>query len=162
MDQDGSDRIRGEGNTRLGDSIKPVGLSMRCLAATGSGAQFLRVMIVRGVNERGTAPTLATMFTTTGSQAIMHSYRHVDYDSTYKIIYSKTIFFPSNTGDYQSRRAWTINLKLNSYHIVYNKGSTSPATAETGGLYLVLLSDANTGTNNPNFQYTARLRFIDN
>lgn len=143
-------------NTRTGDSIKLYGVNIKGLAATGGGAQFFRVLLVRGLNERGTAPALNTIYSTTGSQAIMHSLRNVDWDSTYKILAQRTIFFPSNSGDYESRRYWNINMRL-SHHIVYNKGANS---AETGGLYLVFLSDA--ASNIPNVQYTARLRFIDN
>lgn len=148
-------------NTRNGDSIKATHLNVKVLMATGNGAQFLKCLIVRGKNERGVAPALNTLYTTTGSQAIMHSTRNVDWDTTYKILYTKTMFFPSNSGDYESRRIWNINLRLNS-HIVFNKGSSSPATAETGGIYIVFFSDASNGNNEPNVQYTARLHYLDN
>lgn len=141
-------------NTRDGDSIKPLNLTMRGLisadaSVTNNGATFVRVVVVRAKHERGTSPTWASVF---GSASTLAAKDHDNRFET-KILYDRLFSLDANKG---STLTFNKIIKLDG-HIQFDGGAS---TIRNGGIYLMHMS--NVATNLPSLNVNTRLSFVDN
>lgn len=142
--------------TRNGDSIKNTHLMVNLqLYPNGANTRPVRIMLIRGNNERATNPTGATVLNVSSTNNTIQSPRNLDYSNIYYCLYDKT--FTICNLDSSAITNVEINTPLN-HHTHYAAGT---ANIENGGLYLIIFTDV-TGATAPLFHFISRLRFVDN
>lgn len=136
---------------RDGLSIKPLSLKVRAMIQpnfTVAGT-YVRVVIFRGHNENGTAPTITDVIPTIGAKYLLNwplrSKNHIMYDKLYYTSSVEGKVFHINK---------TFNLKG---HITWTSDAT---TIENGGIYMIMFS--NLGATLPFMDYQTRVQFTDN
>ncbi len=147
--------------TRTGSSIRPMTLS-GVLTFTINGASttevLLRAYIIKAKQERGTAPTWATVFNAaaTGGEIIKQA-KLWDNRFNTKILWDSGIVKVSpNNVDGVGLTTRKVYIKCFG-HIQYTNGAS---TAEDGGYYLFFASDQ--ASNQPAVGHRLRLTFHDN
>lgn len=145
--------LQGDSNTqRNGTSIKPLGLTLRGAVSRNSagGSQLLRLMIVNAKQQNGAHPLAAELLEDPANPLTPKN-----YDDRYrsKVLYDRLFVLD---GANQHELAFTISEKLFG-HVTYDGTASIP---ETGGIYLVALSDED--TNPPTIQWYNRVTFTDN
>lgn len=138
--------------TRDGVSIKPLHLRIRGTVQpdVSSPATYLRVVIVRGKQENGTAPTLTDIFTVVTIDAQQNWLLR----NKNRILWDQTFHTSATEGK---------NFVFNKYirlegHTTFVTDGTS---IENGGLYLMYFSNR-ASTLLPTLDYHSRVQFTDN
>lgn len=141
-------------NERTGNSIKATSLLLRGyvnLPSTATTGHVMRLILFRDLDNNSSAPTPATVLENVEPNSpLLHT-----EGKRYKIIRDKLITV-SNTGP--DIKMVKFNIKLNS-HIKYSDPTTG---IREGQLYLLVLSDTLTVSEEPLFGYDSRIRFVDN
>lgn len=146
---------QGDGpSARSGDSIKPMTLSGRGSVSIGGSAvhTIVRMIIFRGKMENDVEPVVGDIFASTGPL------QPKVYDKRFKtkFLWDKT--FTVDAG--QTRQiVFNINQKIFG-HINYDASQTDGTDHESGGIYLLMISDE--GTNYPTCTLCSRLTYVDN
>lgn len=145
--------------TRSGSSIKLARLSGHfriTTDATNTNSQIVRLVLLVGKQERGTAPTWSSVYgTATGGGLILNQKAWNDRFNT-KVLFDRLVRLEPNNDSGNDVRVIPFNIKL-FHHIQYEQGGNN---AETGGLYFLRVSDQS--ATGPSVNMQARLTFWDN
>ena len=147
--------------TRDGNSILLQSLQWRInlYANTTDGASFVRVIVFRDNDQRGTDPTAADLLeTTTAGLSIVSPLLH--YVNRRFAVLSDKVYTLSDTGSNWLRHIKKFMKMPSGTHIKYSADAGADASNWEGALYVLFVS--NNGTNLPTMDYYFRLRYTDN
>lgn len=117
---------------------------------------WVRLVLVRGIAERNTAPTWANTFQSNSIFAhLCFSQKLFQEKSTTKVIWSKLVKLTPNNAGAPMQKYIKFGQKL-GWTATFDGANT---TAEDGGLYL--FAAASQATNVPNYEVKMRLTFTD-
>lgn len=145
--------------TRVGDQIKILRVKGTIVVrndATATNDTLVRVVLIKGNNERATAPTWASTFEATGSIGLTHVPKLYDSRFSTRVLYDKILTITPNNDSNVSERIFDIDVPCN-FRMRFNGAAT---TCEDGGLYLFAVS--NQATLVPNYVVFLRTTFTDN
>lgn len=148
-----------QGDTRVardGDDIQCRGLQIAIEAISNVASvvpTFARVVILKGVKERATAPTWASEFSATLSDH--YTWRAWESRDQYKTVFDKTVkLIPAASADID---AYVRRFRIRLRHTMRFTASTT--TCEDGGLYLMVVT--NQATDTPIVNVYSRFFFTD-
>jgi hypothetical protein len=141
-------------NNRDGLSILTQRLDMAFYFTNNSSSNstFLRLMIFRDNDQRGTDPAVAEVLQTNTVISPMLNYTEKRFDVLHDSLHSMSIG-GANCGTQK------VGLKLYK-HIYYSSTSGADASNFEGALYYLIISDQ--ATNTPTVTFHSRLQFTDN
>lgn len=131
-------------NNRIGDSIKLqrirscIRFSINASDTTSVGT-YLRLMIVRDLDQNGTAPTISEMLTATSELA---TYNHLR-EGRFSYLYDEVFNLSNVAGD---SNGYTIFDTSHEGHIKFIASATSSASAGKGTVYFVAISNQSSNT----------------
>lgn len=140
-------------NQYIGTSITPVFLQIRLNVTAADATNLMRIVIVQAI---GTfVPTTTLVFqSVTNVRAPLSPYDH-DHNSGYRVLHSKIIELDTTTN---VQRVYSIFLKKHKMRkITFSDGA---GTIETGGIYLLAISDS-AAVADPAIQIYSRLSYKD-
>lgn len=141
-------------NERTGNSIKASSLYLRGytnLPSTATTGHILRAILFIDHDNNATAPTPATFLENVEPNSpILHT-----EGKRYEVLRDQMIAL-SNTGPDIKMVKWNIKL---DHHIKYSDPTTG---IREGQIYLLVISDTLTVSEEPLFGYDCRIRYVDN
>lgn len=144
-----------DNDQRNGRSLKCTSINVNgFLLKHNSAAQtIIRIALVYMARTESANPTLSHVFTTDNS--VVSKY-NVDHAGDYKILFDRTIML-----DGANKTMSKISIRRKLYnHMKFSGTGGTVSSIESGGLFLIYMS--NEGTNTPTFNYSSRFRYVDN
>jgi len=160
-----------EDNNRNGDTIRAVSVDCRgTLKTSYEGTTVVRIIAVQFAN-RSTADIAKVLVSNTPSagtgesSAVVDSFRVMNGDIKYNVLYDRKITIPSGeiaAGDVKTK-AWRIHMKLTPSQSKMTYDYTTAVTPKLNPIYLYACYADTTGvgTDAPKLQYHGRLRYVD-
>lgn len=142
-------------SNRVGDSIRLQGLQYAFSISVSllcTGPNWIRILLVRDLQNQGAAPVLTDVLTGLSSVALPNYIQ----SSRYNILYDETVAFVREVGPMVDIRKGTIPL---NGHVKYRSTSAAAASAAEGSLFLMAVSSL--AVNNPSLDYCVRLTYTD-
>ncbi len=143
-------------STRIGDSIRAVGLQMMLGITINNAATttFIRLLLFWDNQCDGSAPGFSTNLLMSASYNALYN---PDYSRRFRVIMDRTVDLDANSDQIQNvSRTFRLGR-----HVRFGLGNTGTiADIATGSLYFVAISDQ--ATNTPTIAYSFRFMYIDN
>ena len=146
-------------NTRDGYSLKLQNLAWRLFIKQNASATTptqVRVMIVQGLDD--TAASQAFLLESTGSAPL--DMRNIYYTNELKVLYDKVL----NVGPNGSASAGVYRngfiKRFPSEHLTFDQADTAGTSIRKGALFMCIIGD--NATNAPSYDFTYRIRYVDN
>lgn len=150
----GNSIIRGTAEDNyIGDSIRPVGFSMRMQFTRSDSTQLFRVVILQ--NKAGGIPLTTTLFQSVSNVTAPLSHFDKDYVHTYNVLLDRLISMDQIRDTTLVRTFKVSQKRLRS--LWFNDGV---GNIQKGGIYVLVISDSAVATH-PTIDYRCRLYYKD-
>jgi len=137
----------------IGDSIKPVGISIRAQFTRSDATQMFRFIIIQ--NKAGGIPLLSTLLQSVSNVTAPLSPLDKDFSHTYAVLVDRLISMDSLRGTTTVR-----NFKINSNKLRGLWYNDSLGSIQKGGIYICVISDS-AAASHPVLDYRCRFYYKD-